>query len=112
MLVGSWGIFQLGELAAAGTTQSLVVSVLRALHEDGFQKKTSGKGRKREQEGERAEVFLDVLEAPQGHLVKTACAGEQGESSWEKVGGRCAGRESVQNRSQKLNCFSPSLLLL
>lgn len=37
VLVGSWGIFRLGELAAAGTAQSSVVSVLRALHEDGFQ---------------------------------------------------------------------------
>ena len=37
MVVGNWGIFRFGEFAVAGTTQSSVVSVLRAQHGGGFQ---------------------------------------------------------------------------
>lgn len=35
--MGNWGIFRFGEFAVAGTTQSSVVSVLRAQPRDGFQ---------------------------------------------------------------------------
>lgn len=34
--MGNWGIFRFGEVAVAGTTQSSVVSVLKAQHGDGF----------------------------------------------------------------------------
>lgn len=71
-----------------------------------------GKGRKREREGERAEVFWDVLEAPQGHLVNAVCASEQGESGWEKVGGRRAGRKCGKQKSEAELVFTFSVIVI
>lgn len=139
--MGNGGIFRFGEFAAAGSTQSSVVSVLRAQCGDGFQftwihppstrvsleawwlsregesrafisaplvllvgdvmwcsakvdlQKRAGQGSRR-MKGQQ-EVFPGVVKASQGHSVNPGSVGEQDESSWEQLGGRCGGKERL-----------------